>query len=324
MLRFLMGAAALASLSSPVPASAQVHQPSTRWQVDFGAEGCVALRDFAGADRTYHLVVKPNLIGQRYEIALIENGWRGETQSREGTLRFDGAEQEVPALRYADKENGRVVTSWFADDLTDLADTERLDLQFAGQRMALALTQTAMVVEALESCRVQLADYYNMDESKLAEGPKGDSMVFHARNYPKFLGLDGEEGIIRAMLLLDDEGSVVDCSLLSFAGDAIFMAHSCGMLHELARFEPAIGLDGKPTRSVHVTPAIHWRIVGNKSDALTEEFLARDAALWGGAREEEPLVLESRKDSDRREGSRNNAVRGGDDNGGQLLRPPGK
>ncbi len=325
MLGAAAAAAALASGAMPAPVAAQeAYLPSTRWQVDFGQDGCVALRDFAVGEQTYHLVVKPNLIGERYELALIEPGWRGKTQSRAATIGFDGAAQQVPALRYADQQAGRVVTSWFAEDLRDLAGVERLDLQFAGQRMAFALTQTGPVVEALSACREQLADYYNMGEGRLAEGPKGDGMVFHARNYPKFLGLDGEEGIIRAMLLLDETGAVVDCSLLSFAGDAIFMAHSCGMLRELARFEPAIGHNGAPARSVHITPAIHWRIAGNKSDALSEQFLARDALLWGGVREEEPLLLESRKVGDAREGGRNDAVRGGDDHGGRLLRPPGK
>ncbi|WP_265562098.1 energy transducer TonB [Sphingomicrobium arenosum] len=279
MLRMLIGAAALVAASTP--AAAQVHQPSTRWQVDFGQTGCIALRKFGEGAGSFHLVVKPNLIGDRFELALVEDGWRGDTQSRSGKVWFDGVEQEMPALRYADRENDRVVTSWFADDLSDLSGVERLDVQFAGQRQGLALTQTENVVEALENCRVELGNYYNFREGALKEGPKGGSNILHARNYPKYLMLDEEEAIVRAMLLLDEEGAVVDCSLLSFAGDAIFLAQSCGIIRETAQFEPAIGQDGKPARSVHVTSKIHWHIVGKRNDALVEEFELRDAALFG-------------------------------------------
>lgn len=293
--------AAIASMAmtAALPAhAAEPLQPSSRWQIDFGQTECIAVRQYAESDRNLHLVLKPYVVGERFEIAVIEEGKADEPLSLEGLIQADGNEAGGPAVRFGDDAAGRTVTTWYLDEMEVLSGAKQVSLHFDNQAIELALTQSAEVVDALQSCRSQLGDYYNLSGAGIVAPPSGSVDVLRDDDWPLLASDDATESVFRALLLLDEEGKVAECSLLSFAGDALFVARSCALIRERARFEPAKGADGKAMRSTFVTPAIEWRMGKEISNKRKEEFLRRDGA------------------NDAR-------ARGPGDSEGVLLRPPG-
>ncbi|WP_265529311.1 hypothetical protein [Sphingomicrobium marinum] len=295
MLRLVLGTMAL--MVSSTGHAVQPLQPASKWQVDFGQTGCVALRKYGGETDGAHLVLKRYAIGDRYELALIEDGEVAEPLSGEGVISAGGTQTSVPAIRYGDADAGRTVTTWYGDGLAALGAAEQVDLRFGQIVHSLALTQTAKVVEALEQCQAMLGDYYNMDGA--VTPAEGSVDVLRDDDWPLLAADRDSESVFRALLLLDEEGKVADCSLLSFAGDALFVARSCGLIRERATFKPATGADGQPIRSAYVTPVVAWRIGKDVSNVRMKEFLRRDAVNEG----------------------RN---RGPGDSEGVLMRPPGE
>lgn len=289
--------ATVALLASSTGHATQPLQPASKWQVDFGQTGCVALRKYGEETNSAHLVLKRYAIGKRYELALIEDGEVAEPLSGEGAISAGDMQMSVPALRFGDADAGRTVTTWYGDGLDELAAAEQIDLRFGDIVHSLALTQTAKVIEALEQCQAMLGDYYNIDN--VATPATGSVDVLRGDDWPLLAADRDSESIFRALLLLDEGGKVADCSLLSFAGDALFVARSCGLIRERATFEPATDADGQPIRSAYVTPVVAWRIGKDVSNVRMKEFLRRDA------------VNESRN-------------RGPGDSEGVLMRPPGE
>ncbi|MCM8556465.1 energy transducer TonB [Sphingomicrobium sediminis] len=296
MLRLTVGAAALLTA---MPAQAQPLEPSSRWQVDFGETECLAIRKYGEGAEATHLVIKPYATGDRFEIALIDDRVTGDTLSQGGTMRVGDDDIALPGIRFSDDEAGRTVTTWFGDDLSALSGAEQVDLELGEGERSLKLTQATAVVDALQECRTVLADRYNMSGNVVTTPPQGNVDVLRDEDYPLLALDEDQESVFRALLLLDEEGNVAECSLLSFAGDALFVARSCGLIRERARFEPAIGPDGTAVRSAFVTPVVQWRLGKEISNQTFRDFERRDRAI--------------------RERSR-----GPGDSEGVLLRPPGE
>ena len=61
------------------------------------------------------------------------------------------------------------------------------------------------------------------------------------------------------MLLVDEGGKVKDCTLTESSGIAVVDSRTCAIVTHKARFEPAIGGDGKPAKSVY-QKSITWRV----------------------------------------------------------------
>lgn len=295
MVRFAILSLAVAA-ALPAHAS-QPLEPASKWQVDFGQTGCVALRKYGGETGGAHLVLKRYAIGERFELALIEDGAAAEPLSGEGTIGVGGEAVTVPALRFGDADAGRTVTTWYGDGLASLASADQIDLAFGEATSSLALTQTGKVVEALEKCQAMLGDYYNIEG--VASPAEGAVDVLRDDDWPLLAEDEDSESVFRALLLLDEEGKVAECSLLSFAGDALFVARSCGLIRDRASFKPATDADGQPVRSAYVTPVVAWRLGKDISNVRMKEFLRRDAVNEG----------------------RN---RGPGDSEGVLMRPPGQ
>lgn len=276
MYRVLAFVAAITLFTAP--SLAEPLTPTSRWNVDFSKTQCVATRSYEDGDKTVHLAIKPYVLGRMYEVALIEDGFLNRAESRVGTLRLDERELELQGLRYGDKRGGRFVVTLFGEDLGDLTGVEQIDIQFAGIRRTLKVTKMDSLVDVLEDCRSKLGTFYNLG-ADLQSPPKGDIDVLSGHDYPMLAIERDAESMFRAAVLIDEEGTPVDCTLLSYAGDAMFVTHSCGLIKERARFEPAVDKDGKPTRSVYISGVRIWQIGGDVSDRVKKEFAERDAAF---------------------------------------------
>jgi len=68
-------------------------------------------------------------------------------------------------------------------------------------------------------------------------------------------------GSVAFVLLIDEEGKVADCTVTETSGVASLDAQSCAIVKERAKFKPATGLDGKPSKSSYFQ-RISWRLEG--------------------------------------------------------------
>ena len=63
-------------------------------------------------------------------------------------------------------------------------------------------------------------------------------------------------------MLVDETGKIEFCMVTEASGQAILDARACSILRMRARFDPTLGIDGKPVKS-GTTGRIKW------SDAMT-------------------------------------------------------
>ena len=61
-----------------------------------------------------------------------------------------------------------------------------------------------------------------------------------------------QEGVVLIRLTIDPRGRVEECAVVAGSGSAALDQQSCAATQRRARFRPALGSDGQPTRSIYV------------------------------------------------------------------------
>ena len=85
--------------------------------------------------------------------------------------------------------------------------------------------------------------------------------MFTSDDYPTDAIASEDSGTVRVSVLIDERGQIADCSIIGASGAAALDAQTCALLQKRARFAPAVGLDGKPTKDAF-TQNISWRLEG--------------------------------------------------------------
>ncbi|MGI8942934.1 MAG: energy transducer TonB [Qipengyuania sp.] len=67
---------------------------------------------------------------------------------------------------------------------------------------------------------------------------------------------EGEQGIVRVRLIVDDAGNVADCKLENATTAEALPAAACRHLNG-AKFEPALDDAGNPVRSYYITKIVY-------------------------------------------------------------------
>jgi TonB family protein len=83
--------------------------------------------------------------------------------------------------------------------------------------------------------------------------------LFRSGSYPQQAMMEGNTGRVGLALLIDETGKVGDCMIEETSGYATLDTMSCYTITTHARFEPAIGADGKPVKSASFQ-RISWTI----------------------------------------------------------------
>ena len=71
------------------------------------------------------------------------------------------------------------------------------------------------------------------------------------------------EGTSEVEVDVDGTGKVIDCRVLKSSGHQILDKATCKSVAKRATFTPAIGPDGKPTKSTIKVPPVEWKIPTN-------------------------------------------------------------
>ncbi|MEN3973353.1 hypothetical protein WJS89_11805 [Sphingomicrobium sp. XHP0235] len=295
---FLMAAAALAAAAQAEPAS--------KWQVDFGEAACLAARKYAIDGDDVTMIIKPAAHGLSTEFMLLKDGRSQPALAATATVWLDGEKIEAKRISYKSDELGQVVSRYTVPvNAARLASVSRLTFEDGRERTMIDVPRMGGVSDALGKCVSQLRETYNVAGEGLSEGPlggadgaKGDvRSLITSDDYPASSVMSGKGGIARAFLLVNAEGRVKDCTLVSYAGDPLVLAQTCNILIERARFKPATDRDCVPTQGSFTTPIIRWMVQGKRRSAeraMVDEFEAMDRtydAAFGGVDPEDYRTL---------------------------------
>jgi hypothetical protein len=256
--------------SFPQPVTAAPLAPAGKWVVDFGAAQCVAMREYGTAEQPMTLILKAPAMGEVIQL-LVARGGSGASGAEqvEGSVRFaDAPRQTATALVYSPVKSKRriVLYNLKRADVAGWPGEGVLTLQAdATLRQQFELTDLKPLLKVLDECVTDLAAYWNYSEAdappklqRRATQARPLKALFSSHDYPEVNLWRNQEGRVGAILLINEQGRVEDCTLVETSGAAALDAQTCIILKNEARYTPAVGADGKPARDVDFA-RVHWR-----------------------------------------------------------------
>jgi TonB family protein len=255
----------LALILAPVAAPAA--QPvAPRWVADWGENKCSLAREAGPV--AFSLKFAPGT--EAFELHAADLRWKKAPlrDGREVGISLDGSlAGAVPALRLAGKGlKGFTAQGLTRDFLRQFAESSTLRLQAGGRSLLeLSIPGADKAVQALLACEADALRTWGvdpLDRLPVKTPPRAHkhlaSLVADG-DYPSEALVSNAQGTSVVRLTVGTDGRVSECRLLSSSGSAAIDRKTCAVFRQRARFDPATGADGKPTRAYVVTK-LTWRI----------------------------------------------------------------
>ena len=249
-------------------AAAEPRGPTGHWHVDYGDAQCVASRNYGTDDKPLFLALKPSPTGSVMRVMLIRKGASSTAEQRPASIRFDdGAAISVNALSYGDPEAKRHVASINLPMETFAANRRASTIEIKGSwfNERLAVPGLTGVIATFDDCLANLRQVWNVGApssggiTRPAQSKRPLRDLFRSTTYPHQAMMEGNTGRVGLALLIDEAGKVRDCMIEETSGYATLDTMSCYTITTHARFEPAIGADGKRVKSASFH-RISWSI----------------------------------------------------------------
>ena len=251
--------------SQPVLAADEL-QPDGKWAVDFGEDHCVAHRAYGSQDGPLRLVLRPSPIGDVMQLEIVDKATNWRAYQEKATLTLTNGEPlRLLQLRYGTQGFQVRQVNLVREQSGRLAQSTSLGWSAHGQEFRFALGSMASLMTTVEDCRLSLAEYWNGTPAKQALLQKPPSLmrpldkVLSTEDYPWAAFLSRQSGAAGVVALIDENGMMANCSVIEPSGIAVLDAQTCIILSKRAKFTPAIGADGKPTKGIF-TQRIRWEI----------------------------------------------------------------
>lgn len=245
--------------------------PSPQWRIEPSDSRCVAVRQFGSADKPTTLALKAAAHADVIQVAILRAGLRKGYLQSKATVDVDGKDYSTTALSYPiGGDRRRVAHLINLDEATSALLRSAKVLQttvIEGTHETFDMGDAARLWSDLGDCVSKLRQRWNVGEyaaSKKTRSARGNiGALFSEDDYPVRAILADESGATRVGLLIDENGLVRDCTLLETSGIAMLDSRSCGIITQRAKFEPALGENGKPIKSAAVQ-TIRWKLAGTK------------------------------------------------------------
>lgn len=263
--------------------------PITPWNLDYGVENCALQRGFGTKEDP--VVFRLMRYGPSKSFDIMVSG-KALKPTHVRTLSYEfepeGTPFEVDHPLFGTGEDG--VTTWqfsarFLSADEELQDEEvpgaearaewerRFQMRAAEVRSVkfsrgiarpvnLNLGALAKPMVAIDDCIDDLMKLWGLDpavQKTLQSGPVPKSNPGRwilPSDYPPSLERKGVSGKIPFRLMIDTSGAVTQCKIQALYSAPEFEAAVCPVLTKRAKFDPAIGADGKPVASVWNTSVI--------------------------------------------------------------------
>jgi len=270
MSRLFRSLALLASAALPISAAAaappEPHRPINQWNLDWGATACNAIATYGTKDKPVTLAFRPSPNGTMVRLVVLLPGRGVPAYQFEVKTNITGATVRTNGLRFPGT-NGKSDMVWInftPDQLAGLRTAGEISLDGGPLHDRYALPSIGKVLDGLEACNADLRKYWNVEGaganlSRPARSKAPLRDYFSSSDYPTQAMQQFDTGISKIVMMIDETGKMKDCMVEETSGVATLDAMTCAILHERAKFEPALDSAGKPARSV-LTTRVNWRI----------------------------------------------------------------
>ena len=255
--------ALLASSAAGDAATAPRVPPGT-WAVEYAKEYCILSRDGVGGEPGVAFRTRPLAVEHDFLLYLPREG--DANQSGEGRVLVDDDDAEDKRWVWIEEPSGgrfRLAHTLISDDqLNRGLAAGTLRMQVTGKLdIRVSLRNVRKAAEALQACEDDLARRWGVDPAEMRNwskpaAAKGDlrSLFWNSKDWSAVAMI--RSGATRAVLDIDASGKMVGCEIVQRSRIAWVDRQFCETIRKGATFEPALDLQGRPTRGKVVTPSI--------------------------------------------------------------------
>ena len=256
----------LAILATTPARAAGPLQPTGKWNVDFGNAHCIALRNYGTSDTPLILALKPAPIGDIMQVSVLRKGGLKEVGQYDGSMFIDRLPAtKVSILGYASGKSRVNAINMPVAAFEPVRNAASLRILSSGEvDQSFVLSDMAPVSRALDRCIAGLRKAWNIAGADTALRNPAKAVtplpkLFSADDYPAVALRAEAGGTAGLVMLIDEAGKVESCMVSQTSGYASLDAQSCAIVTRRGRFEPAIGIDGKPAKSGNLF-RIRWQM----------------------------------------------------------------
>lgn len=252
----------LAHGSAPAAAEPPLRQPTEQWVVNFDDSRCIASRNYGTRERPVFLSLKAPPLGNVMQLSIVMPGGGGRfAEQFETQMAPDSGEPvQVSMLGFASGEpDQKIYRANLRPDQFDRIRNAASVRFFAEGELdeGFALSEIDPLMKVMEQCVADLRTVFNVAQADGARtrlaGVSSGSLQQLIRNddYPLHAIEAGQEGSVRLAVLIDESGSVADCTVIETSEVAALDARACAIVRERARFQPIPGPDGRPAKAAY-------------------------------------------------------------------------
>lgn len=262
-----------ASLMAPAADPAAFLPASGKWTIEYEPDGCTLYRAFGGAARPTTIAFQPNPLEApsaampTFSLILPEASPAPRRGDATVTIEPSGAHFAAtyasgPAL------GGLTLVTIRPRNLPQEAidAMTRISIEAKGlPAVRLATQATGATAAALEACRRSLVTSWKIDPdepSKIATPAtpvaNGGEWI-RVGDYPKSAIKARASGVSTIRWTVGRDGRSTDGIVTRSSGNQDLDVASCAAIQQRGRYEPALGLDGKPMVS-HKTRKVTWSL----------------------------------------------------------------
>lgn len=286
----LLGAASTAA------AKPLVLEPTSAWTVDYGEEKCSLLRDFGPLDKGLGLRIdsygspssfQVSVIGDRVprpqlKIPVTQIGFafsadkelRKDVPALTGTIgdyRFvqfgmafrpvDAAEAErVPVRKLDDSTLAERAVPRLPDPEFEASVNSLLFELRRGQELQLNTGPMAPALKALRTCVEDLQKSWGLDPAEQKSVtrlafPAAEAVKEVMDDFPRDMAFRGINGFVPLRVIVEPSGAGTECVVQLADAPEEFRKTACANIG--TQFNPALGADGQPVRSVYQTSVVY-------------------------------------------------------------------
>ena len=248
---------------------AEARVPTGGWVVSFDDAQCLAFRDYGTKEAPIQLLMKTPPVGGVVQLAIARKGSPIQAAQVKGTLGIDDrAPTRISMLAYSPEGSGlRVYTMNIpAGEFALVRQAKEIEIRSGSLQENFLLTNMTALLKTIDDCVADLRRVFNVIDPQTAEksplkrrATARLGNLIDSDDYPRDALYGNQGGKVTFALLIDEKGKVADCSVIETSDVAVLDAQSCILLSKRARFEPALGPDGKPAKDA-LTAAIVWRM----------------------------------------------------------------
>jgi len=258
----------LLAWSAGAGAQPKALQPTGKWLVNFSDAQCTASRSYGTVEDPLSLLVKAPPLGDVMQVAIMKKGYAREAQQVEASIGLDEAPQRKTNLLMYSSPTKKLRVYLLNLPSTDFSAVRRaksLSIRSDGLNETFVLSQMEPVLKIMEDCVADLRRVWNVNDPQGTGSPLTGrataklARLFKSDDYPASAILANKSGAVRFVVLVDEAGRVADCTIIETSGVAALDAQTCGIVTERAKFQPALGPDGKAAKDATIQQVV-WRM----------------------------------------------------------------